>query len=1091
MSKALALSRSTYRHCARPQNTQLVPPVAMPRRKLLYVAIIASLSIFSNMAVADVGATALPTGGAIAGGSGSISQSGATTTINQASSKLALNWNSFNIGSKATVRFVQPSSAAIALNRVVGQNASEIFGHLDANGQVFLINPQGILFGPTAQLNVGGLVASTLGMTSSNFMAGKFDLNANGSVASVVNEGLINAASGGSVSLLGGQVANDGLIVANYGEIDLDGTNQAVLNFGDNGLINVQITGKLKQKLTAEHAAVVNSGTLQANSGTVILQASAARNLFTNLVNNTGTIVASGINTNGGVVRLIANGGNTLDSGTINATGTQGGKVQLLSDQDVGVTGDVNVSGAQGGGSINVGGGPNIAENLPTAEVSYIGPNAILDANATQSGNGGSVMVWGNEGNNFYGTITATGGVQSGNGGQVETSAPYGLNVNGNVDVAANAGDAGSWLLDPYYDVTIDNTTTGAGITTSTSGSTTDFTSTGSSSTIDNASINSALTSGADVYIFTGTGGTGSGSITLDAGAPIAATNGTSSLYLEAAGSIILNANISNGTATSLNLYLWANYGNSTISGSYTPGSDPTAAVDIGNTANANITTGGGNVDIETGAGNSSVSIGDGYDGGISTGSSGNLTINTGSIVQSTASSSDALVVGGVSSFDAGTTGAITLANADNQFTGAVSLTGGDVSLTNGTATDLGLSDASGTLDVNSNGALTQTGAVTVGGAATFTQNSTTSGTTQDVDLGTQANDFQGSVSVTTGSGSGAAINNLSLENAYATPGTLTLPVSIVGNLALDYTNAALSLPVESVGGSLDVTARGGITLGSGETTGGSQNYNDLVLLAEDSALKSTGTGGNIQFASTVDGAYDLKVDTGGLTAFDGVVGGVTPLTGLQVNSDTFSAGALNIGTGGLSVTTTGGGITQGGAFSVAGLSSFNAGSNAITLMNTGNDFTGAVSLDNSGSNAVTLDNGTNQLTLGSSSVGTGPLTVSATGGITQATGDSITQAASAGAATFNAGAGVLDLGNTGNDFTGAVSLDNSGSNAVTLDNGTNPLTLGSSSVGTGPLTVSATGGITQATGDSITQAASAGAAAFNAGAGVLDLGNT
>ncbi|MBU2787807.1 hypothetical protein HFQ13_06255, partial [Acidithiobacillus sp. VAN18-1] len=73
-----------------------------------------------------------------------------------------------------------------------------------------------------------------------------------------------------------------------------------------------------------------------------------------------------------------------------------------------------------------------------------------------------------------------------------------------------------------------------------------------------------------------------------------------------------------------------------------------------------------------------------------------------------------------------------------------------------------------------------------------------------------------------------------------------------------------------------------------------------------------------------------------------------------------------------------------------------------------------AVSLDNSGSNAVTLDNGTNPLTLGSSSVGAGPLTVSATGGITQATGDSITQAASAGAATFNAGAGVLDLGNTG-----------------------------------------------------------------------------
>ncbi len=251
--------------------------------------------------------------------------------------------------------FNQPSRSAVALNRILDQNPSQIFGRINSNGQIFLINTHGIIFGSTAQLNVGGLMASTLDLTPTNFLAGNYTLNAVGSGEGIVNYGLLQAASGGSISLVGGNVVNNGVILANYGNINLDGADQAVLDFDGNGLINIQITGALKQRLEADQAAVTNNGSLSATSGTVVLQAAAAKNLFTNLVNNTGIINASGINTDGGVVRLIGNGGNTVDSGSINVSGVHGGTAQVLSDQGVSVTGgSINASGTYGGGGIRV-----------------------------------------------------------------------------------------------------------------------------------------------------------------------------------------------------------------------------------------------------------------------------------------------------------------------------------------------------------------------------------------------------------------------------------------------------------------------------------------------------------------------------------------------------------------------------------------------------------------------------------------------------------------------------------------------------------------------------------------------------------------
>jgi len=154
-----------------------------------------------------------PEGGQVVSGSGSISANGATTTINQTSDKLSINWQSFNVAKAETVNFVQPSASALAVNRIYDTQGSQILGKINANGQVWLINPNGVLFGKDAQINVGGLLASTLnpddasiGSTRSNFSGS--------STASVVNLGSINTTQGGYVAMLGHSVSNQGSINA-------------------------------------------------------------------------------------------------------------------------------------------------------------------------------------------------------------------------------------------------------------------------------------------------------------------------------------------------------------------------------------------------------------------------------------------------------------------------------------------------------------------------------------------------------------------------------------------------------------------------------------------------------------------------------------------------------------------------------------------------------------------------------------------------------------------------------------------------------------------------------------------------------------
>ena len=265
-------------------------------------------------------AHALPTGGVVAAGAAGISSSATVTTITQTSANAVINWQSFGIGTGQTVQFIQPSSSSVALNRVLGSDPSSILGNLSANGKVFLLNPNGILFGSGASVNVGGLVASTLSLTDANFMAGKYAFTDAGN-GSVVNQGNINAADGGYVALMGKSVSNQGVISARLGTVALAAGNAITMDLGGDGLLNLSVSQG------AVNALVENGGMIRADGGRVLLTAQAAGNLLHTVVNNTGVIQAQTIGTHNGAIYLLGDmqTGKMNVSGTLDASAPSGG----------------------------------------------------------------------------------------------------------------------------------------------------------------------------------------------------------------------------------------------------------------------------------------------------------------------------------------------------------------------------------------------------------------------------------------------------------------------------------------------------------------------------------------------------------------------------------------------------------------------------------------------------------------------------------------------------------------------------------------------------------------------------------------------
>ena len=353
-----------------------------------------------------------------------------------------INWQSFSIHAGEITRFIQQNGSSAVLNRITGQDPSKILGALESNGKVFLINPNGIVFGQGAKVDVNGLVASSLGMTNEDFLAGKRQFTAGSVAGAVGNAGTINAGKGGQVLLIAPNVENTGIITAPNGEVILAAGRSVQLADPGNPQLRVLVSAPTDQAL--------NLGQIIAQGGSIGMAGA--------LVSQRGVLNANSavVGENGRIV-LKASGKALLEAGSVtSATGAAGtgGQIQVLGEQ-VGLLGNakVDASGATGGGTVLLGGdyqGKNAA--VQNARQVLVGKDASIHADAIVSGNGGKVIAWGNESAQVHGSISARGGAQGGDGGFVETSGHY-LAVDGaRVDTRARAarGKTGDWLLDPY-----------------------------------------------------------------------------------------------------------------------------------------------------------------------------------------------------------------------------------------------------------------------------------------------------------------------------------------------------------------------------------------------------------------------------------------------------------------------------------------------------------------------------------------------------------------------------------------------------------------------------------------------------------------
>jgi filamentous hemagglutinin family protein len=574
-------------------------------------------------------AYANPVGGDVSSGQATITTSGKTETIDQTTSKAVIDWTGFNINSGETTKFVQPNSSSLTVNRVHDMNPSQIFGSLTANGNLVLINPNGVFFGPGSKIDVNGIVVTTSNVANSNVMSGgTMNFTPGGNVnASVVNAGSITAADAGLVGLVAPNVQNSGVITARLGKVQLASGDSFNLDFYGDNLLKIGVSDAVGQQM------VQNLGTINADGGTVKLTAAAGRSIVNSLIDVEGQINTPAFKEQNGEIEIFAAGSNAVPgnvaankglktgsstvtiSGDLDASGygagQTGGNISVLGD-NVGIMSGalLDVSGDQGGGNIKIGGDFHGAGTTPTALNVYVDPNSLIGASAITKGNGGNVAVWSDDYTNFLGLITARGGPNGGNGGFVETSGHQTLNMQGSVDASAPKGKAGTWLMDPE-DVTI---STG---TDSDETGNPNFVPGGTQATavINTTDIDNALNAGTNVTVTTtGSGAAGSqsgpngGSITVSN--PISATgNGTAltttgSLTLSSYQDIIVNAAITLGGGT--------NTSSATVKGGALTlqsanSGNGIGAIDVG----ANISTNGGAITM--GGGSGAISAGSGY----------------------------------------------------------------------------------------------------------------------------------------------------------------------------------------------------------------------------------------------------------------------------------------------------------------------------------------------------------------------------------------------------------------------------------------------------------------------------------------------
>lgn len=502
-----------------------------------------TLCATTALSIVAFSALAMPQGGVVSAGSAIITQGAGLTTIRQGTDRASIDWGSFNVGAGERVDFKQPCANAITLNRIHDQNPSSILGSITANGQVILANPNGMIFGKGSSIDVGGLVASTAGISDAAFMQGgtlPFDRAGNPN-ATIAANGTISIKEGGLAALVAPRIVNNGWIDATLGRIQLAGAETFTADLHGDGLISLALSDRVK------HTLVENAGTLVARAGHIVLTAAQAGAIISSAVNISGVVDASASMMDAAGTVTFGNG----IGGDIAATAKH---LTVASDAAL------NASGPKGGGTITLGGGwQGTALKLgANATTNMIARGATLKANATHKGDGGTVVAWSDGTTVFDGAITATGGAFGGNGGHIETSGKMNLGLTGSADASSAWGKAGEWLLDPRNVVIQNNAQPGVENTIAAGGGTLNAAT--DTFLVSAESISTALAGGNNVTITTGSTGAQNGDITLDTATITKNAGGDATLTLKADGSILtLNTNSITSGSGKLHTIFWSN----------------------------------------------------------------------------------------------------------------------------------------------------------------------------------------------------------------------------------------------------------------------------------------------------------------------------------------------------------------------------------------------------------------------------------------------------------------------------------------------------------------------------------------------------
>ena len=802
----------------------------------------------------------------VAAGTAAFSQAGSVTTITAANNTI-INYQKFGIPQGNTVNFIQPSASARVLNRIIGPTPTQIDGTLNANGVVYFVNPAGVMFGAGAVINVGQLYAAAGHMSDADFLSGVNSFTDNS--GSITNAGVIKA---GDVTFAAGNISNNGTILTPEGMVVMAaGKDVYVSKLGSPFLVQVVGAGNTNAK--GATPGVSNSGTIDAAGGDVAIRAG---DMYSLAINTSGTIKAANVS-----IQAAGADSTVLVSGKIDAAnqgaGSTGGTISVSGGHiGIGATADatgayhnaaatLDASGTNGGGKILIGVKPDATSATGYADASeydYIGSNAILNASATSTGNGGLVDTSGQVLNISSGaTITAAG---------------------------AGGGNAGEWLLDPY-NVTISNNASSS----ESAGPT--FTPNASGANVDAATITSDLAGGTNVTVVTTGSGTDAGTLTIDSTVNInPVVTGSVTLTFSADSSIDMQSGAS-----------IAPTGSGTLGVTFTSGGDVTLG---------SIGTNGGNFSVTAGS-LGSITI---ASGNVNSGT-GTQTYNESVLLGQTSTT----LTGSLVSFS-GTVDAVTAGN-NLTVTGDAAF-GGNVGIATklGTLDVLGTSSLDG--NITTTNGQTYNGAVTLGANDTLTTSNSAVDLVSTVDAatantesltvaaGTGAVTFGGAVGGTNELASLTVTGPTGINGGVVTTGgtqTYNSAVTLGSNDTLTTSNSAVdfvsTVDAATVGGdSLHVETADMTTF-----NGSVGATNPLASLTVD----NLDTTGGIVLMANVNATGNITLDSGSsLQQVSGVLGSLVPVQQPTVHGVQIAAGLVIDG----NITSTRGTVSLGADIPVA-----------------------------------------------------------------------------------------------------------------------------------------------------------------------------